>query len=398
MERTMVLVAALVIQACLGGVYAWSAFVPNLKDAYGLTTADTQLIFGVQIAVFTLSMVFAGRQLERRGPRAILVLSGLLFAGGYGIAAGSGGDFHLLLLGVGVVAGTAIGFGYVCPLATCIKWFPERKGFITGVAVAGFGGGAVVMASIAETGFGHGADALAIFRWVGIGYGLLILLSSLFMKFPPSEKTAAATVVESTGLGLARDLSFWALFAGMFCGTFAGLLVIGNLKPLALAGGISPAWAATGISVFAVGNAVGRVAWGRIVDSLGQKAILPSLLGLALALAFLVPASHVAELFVVASALVGFGFGACFVIYAVLVAARYGAHRVADVYPLVFLAYGLAGITGPTVGGWLFDLTDTYGASIGTSVAVVGLGMAAVFFLGGRGRKGLGLEAEPEKV
>lgn len=373
--RYAVLVASIAVQGCLGGIYAWSAFVPGLIANYGLSTAQTQLVFGLLFTFFTVTMVFAGKVLERRGPRWLLISSGLLFFAGYLVAALSGGRFSLMLLGISVLAGAATGIGYVCPISTCVKWFPRQKGLVTGVAVAGFGAGAIVLASVAEAMLESGISVLAIFGWIGLVYGGVILVSGLVMRFPvtpPRHCRRPALPLRQ----LTSDNFFWALFSGLFCGTFAGLIVIGNLDPLAQANGVSARMAVLGISTFAVGNGIGRIVWGRITDHLSRRAVVPSLLTLAAAIAILLPATVNAFLFVVAASFAGFGFGACFVVYAALTANRYGAHHVGNVYPLVFLAYGVAGITGPMLGGWLRDATGGYGASALLAVAVLAIGMA----------------------
>lgn len=371
--RYMVLSASVVIQVCIGGIYAWSSFVPALCGSYALSTAQTQAVFGVQIAVFTLSMVYSGRLLNRRDPKSVAGIGGLLFGLGYVGASLSGGVFPVLLLGIGVLAGAGTGFGYVCPLAVCVRWFPERKGLVTGVAVAGFGGGAILLSHLAEFLFARGEDVLTVFRYTGVSYGCLMAGAALLLRFPPAHEPMYARPV--TLSVLLKDRHFWALFVGMFSGTFAGLLAIGNLKPMALTSGVSPAMAAKAISAFAVGNAGGRLVWGWIVDRIGIRAIPFSLAVLAVAVGGLIPAGIRVPCFTVVSMLIGFGFGACFVVYAAQAASRYGAHRLGNIYPIVFLAYGLAGISGPWIGGRLYDATATYSWSVAASLAVVLFGL-----------------------
>ncbi len=355
----LILLSCILIQMCLGGLYAWSSFVPALTGSHGLSTAETQVIFGALIAVFTVTMVLAGRGLGRRGPRVFSGAAGVLFAAGYLIASASGGAFLFLLLGIGIVGGAATGLGYVSALTTCMRWFPAHRGLVAGLAVGGFGGGAVLLAALTETLFAQGLDVLAVFRWVGVCYGAAILLAALPLRFPEPEGA------DQHGLSpllppVLHDLFFWALVVGMFFGTLAGLLVIANLKPLALSRGISSGWAAAAISAFAVGNSVGRIIWGWISDRLGIRTIPLSLAFLALTLFGLLPEEGRATALVAVSAAIGFGFGSCFVVYAAQVAARYGSHRVATVYPLVFLAYGVSGLAGPLLGGWLYDITESY--------------------------------------
>jgi len=138
--RYLNLLASVLIQLCLGGIYAWSGFVPQLNASYGISVAQTQLVFGVSIAMFTGAMVWSARLVEHRGPRVVASIGGVLFGLGYLTASFSGGHFPVLLLGIGVLAGIGTGFGYSCLLPNCMRWFPDHKGLVTGVAVAGFGG------------------------------------------------------------------------------------------------------------------------------------------------------------------------------------------------------------------------------------------------------------------
>jgi OFA family oxalate/formate antiporter-like MFS transporter len=378
--KYLILAASVLIQVCLGGLYAWSSFVPALHDAYDLSFAQTQVIFGGLIAVFTLAMVPAGRLLNRVGPQVIAGIGGLLFGAGYLLASYSGGSFWVLLAGVGLLAGLGTGMGYVCPLAMCAKWFPRRKGLVTGLAVAGFGGGAVLLSSLAEVLFARGLGVLEIFRWVGIAYGGAILLSALVLHAPQGSAFASRRNHPAFAV-LLRDPVFWALVAGIFCGTFAGLLVIGNLKPMVLAAGAGAARATAAISAFAVGNAAGRITWGWLSDRLGSRSVPLSLALLALMVAGLWMVRDSAEGLISMSMPIGFGFGACFVVYAAQVGSRYGAERVAAVYPLVFLAYGASGIAGPWMGGWLKDTSGSYAPALGVSLAVVAAGLLASLLL-----------------
>ena len=375
-EGMIVIAASIVIQASLGGVYAWSVFVPPLREAFNLTAGQAGIIFGVSIAAFTLTMLVSGPLQEARGPRPVAALGGLVFGAGYVTASLSGGAFPLLLLGVGVLTGAGIGLAYVCPLATCIKWFPERKGLITGIAVAGFGSGAILLSNLVEFLLGRGVGILSIFRIVGIGFGALVVAGAMFLHTPPG---GAGTAVHSrTGnLPLLRQRGFLALTAGMFAGTFGGLLVVGNLKPMALAAGLAGNAAAWSVSVFAVANAVGRIFWGLVHDRIGRAAI-PFKLGL-LALGALGFCLAHGSLMVMASTVaVGAAFGGCFVLYAAEVAAIYGPGRVGTVYPKVFLIYGASGLLAPAMGGRLFDLFGTYAGANALSVFVALSGILVI--------------------
>ncbi|HSW58196.1 MAG TPA: MFS transporter [Dehalococcoidales bacterium] len=378
--KYIVLVSSVLIQMCLGGLYAWSTFVPSLRNDYDLTTAQTQLIFGLMIAVFTVVMNFAGRMQEKWGPRPVVIISGILFFSGYLVASQSDGQFLLLLLGISVIAGAGTGFGYVCPLATCMKWFPKRKGLVTGITVGAFGSGAILLSWVVDRLMVQNINTLEIFRWIGIGYGLLILTASFFMKAP--QKTLAATTVPHIKfVRLFKERAFWGAIAGMLTGTFTGLLIIGNLKPIALSFDFTPAAAALAITTFSIGNALGRICWGWIADRYHERTLMASLIFLAVSALILSFTGVSMGFFLIVSLLVGFGFGACFVLYATLVANRYGTSQVGIIYPLIFLAYGFSAIVGPTIGGSLYDLIGGYIEAIWISAAIAAIGAIIVWLL-----------------
>jgi OFA family oxalate/formate antiporter-like MFS transporter len=380
-----VLAASVLMMVCLGGVYAWSTFVTPLKSMYGLTTTQTQLIFGITFAVFTCITIPAGRLQDRYGPKLTAALSGLFLGLGYLVSSCSNGTFSLLFMGYGILGGMGIGFGYVCSISTCVKWFPEHKGLITGVVVAGYGSGAIVLSNAAAYLLGHGTDVLQIFRMVAIVYGAVIITCAMALVSPDKVSPDKA-VKRIPVMSLMKQRPFQLLALGMFTGSFSGMMVAGNIKPIGLAGGLGAVVANLAISTFAVGNALGRVSWGWISDRVGKTAIPASLLFISLIMTTLIPAGSSSIAFVIISAVVAFGLGGCMVIYAAQVAAMYGTDAVASVYPIVMLFYGLAGITGPGVGGWLFDSTGSYTASILLASAVTAVGFIGALILQRKGR------------
>lgn len=359
MKRWLALVAAIVMQSCLGVVYAWSTFVPALTLEHGVHPGHAGLIFGVCIASFTVSMVFGGILQQKHGPRRIGAVGGLLFLAGYLVGSFADGKFPLLLGGFGVVAGAGIGFGYACPLATTVLWFPKHKGLVTGLTVAGFGLGAVFFSKAGLHLMKNGVPVLGVLRGIGCFVGATVIMASCFLFRP--EKGEAAVFKSLSETPLARILKlreFRILFFLIFCGTFGGLLIIGNLKLFGLSIALSAEQATFSIMLFAIGNASGRVLWGMVYDKLGARIITWCMLLLAFGAGVMATSKSQAGLYL-ASLLIALSFGGCFVLFAARVADSFGAHRVGEIYPFVFLGYGIAGLAGPTAGGWLMHVSGS---------------------------------------
>ncbi len=369
-NRWLILFAGIVIQTILGGIYAWSIFVPELVNNYGIGEGRCGVIFGLCIAVFTIVMILAGRFLAANGPRATALIGGVLYGLGYLTASLSNGNYLILLLGVSLLGGAGIGFGYVCPLTVGMQWFPKHKGLITGVAVAGFGGGAILLSSLATHFFESGMDVLTFFRWMAAVFGVLLILAALILDVPENAHAETAAAEPS---GDIFSLAFLVCVFGIFMGTFAGLLVVGNLTPIVEYAGFSPEIAATCVSFFAVGNGAGRIAWGFFFDRIRYASIPLSLAFFAVVMPGLMMESSPVGIIVLASALLGFGFGANFVVYASALSNHFGVTAFPRLYPVCFLGYGLAGIIGPGVGGYLAEKTGGYGSALWLSFAMLAI-------------------------
>jgi len=370
-NRWTVLISGIFIQTILGGIYAWSTFVPFLTDEYGLNRGQCGFIFGLTISIFTIAMIFAGRFMSNHGPRRTALTGGILFLSGYILASFSQGNYIMLLVAIGGLVGTGIGFGYVCPLSVGMKWFPYKKGLVTGVSVAGFGGGAIVLTSTAEYFLDHSLDVLEFFRYLGIVAGSLMILATYFMMDPPEKENKKKTGFDYKD---AKTLTFFIMFFGIFAGTFSGLLIVGNLSPIVIDSGYSKIFASAIISLFALGNALGRVIWGHLFDKFHFKSI-PMSLGIFLLtlILLLLPLPKIG--FQITTLLLGFCFGACFVVYASSITRFFGVDKFSGLYPLCFLGYGIAGLIGPGAGGFIDDKFGSYDISIYISISLVFIAM-----------------------
>jgi OFA family oxalate/formate antiporter-like MFS transporter len=376
-NRSRAVIGAVLIQLCLGAIYAWSVFTPALRDA-GWTKVQTQIVFSVGLAAFALVMVFAGRKLKSWGPRRLAILGGLTLGVGYVVAGLAGGtDFWTVLVGVGLVGGAGIGFAYVVPIAVGMRWFPDRKGMITGIAVAGFGFGALGWVKLAGE-WGGLIDSYGLgttFVVYGLAFAALVLAGAVYMQMPPEgwlpdgfEPPVAVGVggEDFTSREMLRTPQFHLISLTFAVSAGAGLMSIGLMKlyPIEalMEAGVTEleasAIAGTAMAVFfSLANGIGRLVWGTLSDRWGRKrsvVIMTATQGLCL-LAFTSMAGNEYLLYL-AAALIGFNFGGNFALFPALTADEFGNRTIGTNYPWVFLSYGAGGILFPILGGWLGDL------------------------------------------
>jgi OFA family oxalate/formate antiporter-like MFS transporter len=415
MNRWLVVAGGIVIQVCLGAIYAWSAFTAKLTAApYSFTRTETQVIFSVGLVTFALVMALvAGRWQKKSGPRVVAATGGLVLGVGYLVAGFGGTSFAVMLLGVGVLGGAGIGLAYVCPIAALVKWFPDKKGMITGLAVAGFGFGALIWIKL--TGgfqfgpvdltpgwaglYGMGWTVNQVFVLYGIMFAVLVGLGSLVMVNPPAGwkpegwtppvASASSGGVEYTPSEMMRTPQFWELFGIFAVGALAGLMVIGIIRLFGIdaltAKGmdVAEATVVTGTAMglfYALFNGLGRIVWGTISDTLGRKnsiALMSLLQGGMMILFYFVGGTEWG--LYLGAAFIGFNFGGNFALFPAATADLFGNGNVGVNYPWVFLSYGVGGVFGPILGGLMGDSGAWAWAFIPAGIACVaaaGLAMA----------------------
>lgn len=381
MNRWLVVVGGILIQLCLGAIYAWSVFTPSLADA-GWTKAQTQFVFSAGLVSFAVIMVLAGYYLmPRLGPRKLAITGGVVLGLGYLLGGLVGKtSVPLLVFFIGIVGGAGIGLGYVVPIAVGMRWFPDKKGLITGLAVAGFGFGAMLWVKLAGA-WGNLITTIGLsntFAIYGIVFFFLVALGGIWMVFPPEgwrpvgwtpPPPKAGQISEGTNMTAGQMLKrpqFYMIFLMFVFSAGAGLMTIGLMKlfpkeSLQAAGmdeAAASAVAGTAMAVFfSLANGFGRIAWGSLSDKLGRKAsvmIMCATQGI-FVIAFTKMACTPVLLYM-GALLIGFNFGGNFALFPTITADTFGARNIAQLYPLVFLAYGVGGIGGPILGGRLGDL------------------------------------------
>lgn len=353
-RRYLVLVAAVMMQACLGATYSWSVFVRALRETGGMTQAATQVPFSVFYLVFPVTVLIGGMLLARLGPRACCMCSGFLFGAGWVMAGFGKWHFAYTIVGIGVLGGMGVGIGYLAPIATCIRWFPAQKGLVTGISVAGFGGGAAVISRLA--GYlllERGLSPFQTFQLLGVPFCLMVTLAAVFIRNPPASGEAKRAPPRLGFRGMIGDPGFILLYGAMFCGLAAGFSINGNLKDLSPVA--SEKAGILAVTLFALTNALGRIVWGWIYDRVSSAPTLAANLVLQAALLSAAPQLLKSENGLYALALgTGLCYGGVLVLYASSVAERWGVDRVGAVYGWLFTANIPASIA-PILAALAFD-------------------------------------------
>ena len=357
MRRYSILLAAIAMQLCLGATYSWSVFVKPLRDLSGLSQANVQLPFTVFYFAFPVTVIFSGHVLKKLGPARSAAVGGLVFGLGWMLASLGSQHFALTVIGVGLLAGIGVGLAYVVPLAVLVRWFPQQKGLVTGVAVAGFGAGAALISQSA--GYlisAQGYTPYAVFGLLGCVFLVMATGAGLFMKFPGEigeQQTSLLPYKE-----ILRRSEFRILYAVMIVALAAGFSVNANMKELFPSGGA--ATGIMGVSLFAVANAVGRLAWGAFFDRTSASIALRANL-IAQAIVLLASPWLLASEpgFLILAVAAGFNYGGVLVLYAATVTHVWGAERVGQVYGMLFSA-NIAAAPAPMLAGLWYDATNDF--------------------------------------
>ena len=405
-NRYLVIVGALIVQLCLGSIYAWSFFQTALNGINATTKVQdvgvylwpslySQLPFAAGLASFALFMIFAGRWQDRIGPRKVATVGGILLGIGYILAglvdlvvATDGllsttddalmGTIYLVIT-YGIIGGAGIGFAYVCPIAALVKWFPDKKGTITGIAVAGFGAGALVFGYVEDfllTLFTAPATATVgmPFLVLGVVYLVLVVSGAQFLKNPPEGYlpegyTPPPATADGAGLDIMpgemiKTSTFWLLWLMFVFAATAGLMTLGNVKTAA---GIIDATvnAVVLVGVMSILNAIGRIVWGALSDKLGREStmiLMFTTLAIGMFAFAFVSEPGATNWYVIMgiASLIGFCFGGNFALFPSATADFFGSKNVGKNYGVMFTAYGIAGITGAFVAGPIVDATGSY--------------------------------------
>lgn len=382
MDRWRIVAAAIVMQLALGAVYGWSVFVNPLMSQYGWTRSEVSLAFTLAIFFLGVGTIVGGLLQDRKGPRLVATIAGILYGLGYLLTAVAD-SLPLLYLSYGVIGGVAMGMGYIVPVAVLVKWFPDKRGLITGLAVFGYGAGALVMSPVAarliET-----WGLSQTFTLLGAVYLVMVTGAAQFYRNPPpgwsppgwqpsQQERASRTNRDFTVKEALKTRQFWMMFTILFLNISAGIMIISQASPMGQEIiGLDPVQsAAIVVGTLSLFNAFGRIFWAAVSDWIGRRQVFVTMFLLQAPLFFLLPHLNGILLFVSATALIALCYGGGFATMPSFCADTFGTKNVGGIYGWMLLAWGLAAIPSPLMVARIRELTDTYTPALYTIALVM---------------------------
>ena len=403
--RWLVPPAALAVHLSIGQAYALSVFNIPLTRVLGVTASvegdwpmsATIWMFNLAFFCLGLSAAVFGRWVERSGPRKAMAVAACCFSSGFFVAA-LGVHLHelwLVLLGYGVLGGIGLGIGYIAPVSTLLKWFPDRPGMATGMAIMGFGGGAMLGSPLAmecmarfssptTTGVAATLCAMGAIYFVLMAFGAWIVRVPPVAKIVTSNDIAVATVTAgSTAQQAVRTRAFWLIWVVLLCNVTAGIGVIGQASPMVQEMfATTPAAAAGFVGMLSLFNLVGRFLWSSLSDAIGRKRVYAIYLGLGACLYAALPGLDALWAFVAAACVILSMYGGGFATVPAYLRDQFGTREVSAIHGRLLTAWSLAAIVGPSAVTWAREHEMDRGVAAHEVYSRTLLGLAALLVIG----------------
>jgi MFS transporter, OFA family, oxalate/formate antiporter len=370
-NRWVILVAAILAQLSIGSVYAWSVFAKALQsdEAFGWSKAKAAVPFSVVIGMIFVGSYVGGLIQDRKGPRVVAMTGGVIYSIGVILAsfATNADMFWLLVLGYGILGGFGLGMVYIVPIAMLQKWFPDKPGLITGIAVAGFGFGAVITAPAGQALIDNTPSVpTKAFLWLGIGYLIALLIGTSFFRNPPADyaervgsapapKVAAAEDTgeatpdgDFTAQQAMRTPQWYLLTLILTMSVTAGISLIAVAAGTATdVAGYSATGAASLVGILGLFNGGGRIFWGWLSDIVGKMPAFLGILGIQGVCLLLIPHVGNEALFAILACLVYLCYGGAFGTMPSTAGRFFGVKYVGAIYGLMLIGWSIGGIVGP---------------------------------------------------
>ena len=374
-KRWGIALAGVLLQVALGSIYAWSVFRVPLAEQFHWSISQVTMTFTISIFALGFSAFFGGLWLKRVGPRVVAMTGGVLFGGGIYMASFSYLGLWWLYITYGLIGGIGLGLSYIVPISVLVKWFPDKRGLITGIAVGGFGAGAFITAPIA-TRLIESVGVLQTFSYLGVANLIVVVVAAFFLKNPPDgwlpENWQPEKILKTQKNGGVFKLGealitwqWWALWLLLFLNSLAGISIISQEAPMfeELAN-ITPLVAAGMISIVSIGNAVGRVFWASVSDVIGRKTAFSMMFLIQIILFWILPSFHSIVTITIVVFLVLMCYGGGFGTMPALVADYFGTENMGAIYGLMLTAWGFSSVFGPLLIAHLRQLSGTFASGL----------------------------------
>ncbi|MFF7352354.1 OFA family MFS transporter [Streptomyces filipinensis] len=408
-SRWLVPPAALSVHLSIGQAYAWSVFKPPLESALHLDGTQSALPFQLAIVMLGLSAAFGGTLVERNGPRWAMTVALVCFCTGFLISALGAWtrQYWLIVLGYGFVGGIGLGIGYISPVSTLIKWFPDRPGMATGIAIMGFGGGALIASPWSAqmlASFGGDNDGIALaFLVHGLSYAVFMTLGVLLVRVPrtgdgggtasgPSGPSGLEGV-QVSARGAVRTPQFWCLWIVLCMNVTAGIGILEKAAPMITdffadsSAPVSASAAAGFVALLSAANMAGRIGWSSTSDLIGRKNIYRVYLGVGALMYLLIALFGDASkpLFVLCALVILSFYGGGFATVPAYLKDLFGTYQVGAIHGRLLTAWSTAGVLGPLIVNWIADRqkeagkhgSSLYGLSFGIMIVLLVVGLVA---------------------
>lgn len=403
-NRWLIAIMGTVLQLALGTVYAWSFFQKPIMAAFGWSNVQVMWIFSLAICFLGIGAAIGGMILPKFGPKKLATTGAILWGLGWliGALAMSMGSLVLLYVGYGVIGGLGLGLGYVTPVATAAKWFPDKKGFITGMVVMGFGLGALLMSKVIAPTFMNmfEGNLVQVFTFTGISLLVIGVTAGLIMKNPPAGYVPAGFTppVQSAGSQASEDKltvancllskKFFGMWLIFFLNIAAGIMFIGLQSPMIQdlmkstgstldTAGLA-AVGATLIAISSLFNGVGRFFWGGLSDKIGRIQAFRLILGSQILIFILLVWVGNPWLFGIMVCYVLLCYGGGFGTMPSFVGDVFTAKLMPVVYGVILTAWSVAGIVGPQIAAYI---KDNFADTAATKTFIAGTIMLTIGFL-----------------
>jgi OFA family oxalate/formate antiporter-like MFS transporter len=374
-KRWGIAIAGVLLQMALGAVYAWSVFRVPLAKQFNWSISEVTLTFTIAIMSLGFASFFGGLWLKRVGPRVVALTGGVLYGAGVFLASYSYHGLWWLYLTYGVIGGIGLGFSYIVPISVLVKWFPDRRGLMTGIAVGGFGAGALITAPVA-TRLIQSVGVLQTFAYLGIVYMITTVIPGYFMQNPPEgwqprgwtpgkNQQVRKSTKDFTLGGALKTWQWWALWLLLFLNTSAGISIISQEAPLFQdLTKVTAIIAAGMIGIVSIGNALGRVFWAWASDLMSRRTTFAVMFIVQIGLFWILPglnsATSVTGIVFIILMCYGGGFGTM----PAFVADYFGPTNVGSIYGLILTAWGFASAFGPLLIAHMRQTSGAYATGL----------------------------------